>query len=169
MVELRDHYIHEMPPLFSSTIHKNGIRRRNKDERDESYMLRKLLIFFSVALEMLVLPTLHASIDILYAVILGRIVTLDHEEVLVMCNDMPVDIGKTTVTEREIIYRVQDVGLALPVTADEAIDLGREVETRRTDILIVDDGNMLKYHSFAPNNLKGERNDAFPFVQSYWI
>jgi hypothetical protein len=76
-------------------------------------MLRKLLILLAITPEMLVLAALHAGVEIIGATIFGTIVTFDHEEVLVVRDDMAVDICKAAMTERRLIDGIQHIGLAL--------------------------------------------------------
>lgn len=101
-------------------------------------MLRQLLVLLVIATEVLVTATLHARIHMLAGSVVGLIVTLHDKEVLVVSDDHAVDIGKTRVTERQIVDRIKQIGLANAVAANQTVDLRRQLQLRLTDVLIID-------------------------------
>jgi hypothetical protein len=92
---------------------------------------------------MLGLSPLHADIYILDFAVFCGIVAFDNKEILPVRHHLTVNIRKAAVTKRQVIHRVQEIGLAFAVIPYQTIDFGREIEFGRMDILIIDDGNLL--------------------------
>ena len=102
-------------------------------------MLRELLVFLVVTLEMLMAAALHARIDMLRRTVVGHVVALQYKEVLVVGDDDAVHIGETRMAKRQIVHRIEQVGLAHAVTTNEAIDLWRQLQLGLPDVLVIDD------------------------------
>jgi len=149
VVILCDDDIHEPAPLLARPGNKTVVRRRDEDERNKAYMLRELLILLVVALEMLMLPGLHGSIDTLSITAIGDILTLDDKELLAMGDDKAVHVRETGMAEGEIIDGIKKISLAHAIASYEAVELGRQRDIGFTDILVVDNRNLLKYHNSA--------------------
>ena len=87
---------------------------------------------------MLMLATLHASVNALFGGVLGKIVSLDDKEVLGVIDYHAVEIGETAVAERHEVHGIEQIGLPHPIASDKTIQLFREREVGLQDILIVD-------------------------------
>ena len=102
------------------------IGRRDKDEGNQPNVLCKPCIGFLIALKLLFHPTLHTAIDMFFLTAFIGIATFEDKEILVMGNDLRIDGGKSTATEREIVDRIQKIGFPLAIVADETVHLGRQ-------------------------------------------
>ena len=97
-------------------------------------MLRQSLILLLVPLEVLLRATLHGY---RYTKVL-IIVSLQHKERLLMSDDLRVNGIACRPTERQVIYRIQHIGLTHPVPANEAVHLGRQLQRSLCNILIIE-------------------------------
>ena len=86
-------------------------------------MHRESFILLSVTLEVLVLATLHASVNALLGIVLGKIVTLDYKEVLFVIDDHAVKISEAAMAKRHEVYGIEQVRLPHPITSDKTIQL----------------------------------------------
>ena len=109
-------------------------------------MLRQPPILLLVALEMLLLPTLHATIYILITTVGSLIVALDDKEILVVRKNQRVACSEGTLAERQIEDGIEEVGLARTIMAYQAVDLRRKDKVCSLDILKVYYGNPVEYH-----------------------
>ena len=140
VVVLRDYHIHQPPALLAATFDEQGVARRNEDKGYQPDVLRQSLILLLIALEVLLRAPFHSAID------RGRICRviivepLQHEEVLIMADHLRVDARIGTMAERQVIDRIQQIGLAHAVVAYETIDLRRQLQRCLPDVLIVEDG-----------------------------
>ena len=155
IVVLGDDHIHQLPALFASSLDEQGVAWRNEDEGYQSDMLRQPLVFLFVALEMLLRTPFHSAID--RGGIQGIIFveTFQHEEVLVVADDLGINGRIGAVAERQVIDGIQQIRLALAVMADKTVNLRRQLQRCLPDVLIVEDGYFLQYHeckitSFPP-------------------
>ena len=108
-------------------------------------MLRQTFVFLLVALEVLLLSTLHTTGNdersLLTPVsLLFHILAFQHTERLVVSDDLRVDgvVGRTA--EGQIVDGIQDIGLAHTVAPDETIHLGRQLQLGLANVLIVQYG-----------------------------
>lgn len=86
-------------------------------------MHRQPFVILSVALEMLMLATLHARIDALICCVVGKIVAFNDKEVLVMIDDHTVKIGEAAMAKGHEVNGIKQVGLPHPVASDKTIQL----------------------------------------------
>ena len=88
MVILRDDHIHQFSPFLASPLDERNIRRRYEDERNQSDVLRQSLVLLLVALEMLLGASLHTAVDVFRIPIIILVITLKHEESLIVSDDL---------------------------------------------------------------------------------
>ena len=143
MVELRNHYVEQSAALLAAPFNHDGVGGRDKNQRNQTDMLRQPLILFLVALEMFLGATFHPAIHRLVVTHVILIDALQHEEVLSVGNHLRVDGIAGAAAKREIIHSIQHIRLALSVVPYEAIHLGRQLESCRLNVLIIDNRNLL--------------------------
>ena len=139
MVILRYHHIHQSPTLVATAVNEQRIRWRDKDDGYEPNVLRQSLVLLLVPLEVLLRASLHATVDRKLIAIARFIGAFYHEEVLLVVDHLRINSGEGTTTERQIVDRIEQVGLTFTVMPDEAVDLSRQFDICRQDILIIDD------------------------------
>ena len=140
---MRNHHIHQLSSLLASAFDERNIRRRNIDERDESDVLRESLILLLVAFEVLLGAPFHAAVDILHIPIITLVVALQHEESLVVRDDLRIDGIVGTPAKREIVDGIEKVGLTHTIMADKTVDLGRKLQVGALDVFVINNGNIL--------------------------
>jgi hypothetical protein len=87
----------------------------------------------------LLCASLYATVDRKLIAVASIIGTFYHEEVLLMVDHLRINSGEGTSAERQIVDRIEQVGLTFTVMPDEAVDLSRQFDICRQDILIIDD------------------------------
>ena len=110
-------------------------------------MVRQAGIFLLVALELLLLPPLHAAIDFLRRAVRRLVEALYHEEIGRVQDVLRINGIARTLAEGQVVDGIQQIGLAHAVLAEEAVQLGRERQLHLLQVLIIKDGYMLQYHS----------------------
>lgn len=109
-------------------------------------MLAQSLILLTIAAHDLALALLQGYADVERRVQAG-IVALKHHVRLTMANDSAVVArGGETAAHAQVVDGVEHIGLALSVVADKAIQLGREVQSGLTDVLVIDYGGSIQCH-----------------------
>ncbi len=106
-------------------------------------MIGKALILFLVAAELLPLSATDTTVDLFFCSLLREVISLQHTYIGIMRDDLRVDGVGIAFTEREVIDRIQQVGLAHSIVPDETVDLGGELQFSLSEIFIVDDGECL--------------------------
>ena len=109
-------------------------------------MLAQALVFLAVAAHHLALAALQGDADFQRRLLTG-VTALEHHVRLAMAYDRAVVAcrGKTA-AHAQVIDGIEHVGLALPVVADQAVQLGRELQPRLGDVLVVDYGGRIQCH-----------------------
>ena len=136
-VVLRNDHVHEAAALLAASRNEVRVGRRDDDQRDEADVVGQTLVLLLVALELFLAAALHAAVDFLGGAVLLLIESLHHEKLFAVADDLRVDGVGAALAEREIIDRVQQVGLAHTVVSDEAVQLRGKGKLRLTDILVV--------------------------------
>ena len=106
-------------------------------------MLREPFILLLVAFEVLLGPPFHTAVDVLHIPIIALVVAFQHEESLVVRDDLRIDGIVGAPAKREIVDGIEKVGLTHTIMADKTVDLGRQLQVATLDVFIVDDGNIL--------------------------
>ena len=101
-------------------------------------MLRKTLVLLLVALELLLLLALGTTRNLFHATIPHLIETLDHEEVGLMKNILRIYRIPHTLTERQVINRIQQVGLSHTVLPQKTIQFWRKLQLHLLQILVIE-------------------------------
>ena len=94
-------------------------------------------------MELLLLLALHPTIHLLRSSIVREVHALNHKKVLIMHHILRINRIRGTFAEREIIYRIQQVGLPHPVLSDETIHLVREIQLHLLQVFIIQNRNLL--------------------------
>ena len=99
-----------------------------------------------VALKLLALAAREGEKDGLGAVA-KEIFTLQHAEILASPEESLFGGVDVALAEGEVIDGVEQIGLAHTIIAEEAVDLRRANDVGLPDILIVQDGELVQYHT----------------------
>ena len=111
---------------------------RDEDERNKPDVLGQSLIGFLVALKDFSLTTFHAAVYLLnLRVIVGTVITFKHKKVLTMHEHLRVYRVERAATEREIIDRIEQIGLSHAVAPDKTVQLRRELKCHFAQVAIV--------------------------------
>ena len=97
--------------------------------------LELTLILLLVPLEVLLCSALHTAVDVDWVGSLILIESFHDKEVLVVHNDLRVDWIEGASAERQVVDGIQEVGLALAVMPDKAVEIGRKLKRSLTYIL----------------------------------
>ena len=147
LVILRDDHIHEAPATVAAPGYQFDIGRRHHHQGDEADMVRQAAVLLLVALELLLLPALHAAIDFLRRTVRRLIEPLYHEEIGLVKDVLRVDGVARALTERQVVDGIQQIGLAHAVLPEKAVQLGRERQFHLLQVLIIKDRYTLQYHN----------------------
>ena len=89
----------------------------------------------------------QTTVNGLVRAILVFVFPLDGHEFLSVHDGLWVHAGGGTLGQTEEMNDIQDVGLSLAVHPHQAVEFGNEVEFGRWDILIIENGESVQYHS----------------------
>ena len=109
-------------------------------------MVRQPWVRLLVALELLALAAWEGEKDGLGAVA-KEVFALQHAEILASSEESFFGGVDVTLAEREVIDGVEQIGLAHTIIAEEAVDLRRANDVSLPDVLIVQDGELVQYHT----------------------
>ena len=129
--------------FFASPLDERNIRRRYEDERNQSDVLRQSLVLLLVALEMLLGASLHTAVDVFRIPIIILVITLKHEESLIVSDDLRVYRIAGTPAKREVVDGIEKVGLTHAVMADKTVNFWRQLHVGALDVFIINNGNIL--------------------------
>ena len=143
LVVLRYHHIHETTALLAPTRNQVGVGRRNHHQRNEANVVGQAGIFLLIALELLLLASLHATIHLFGIARFRFIHPLNHKKVLLVHHVLRVDGIRGTLAERQIIHRIQQICLPHTILTDDTIHLGREIQFHLLQVFIIQYRNTL--------------------------
>ena len=103
-------------------------------------MLGDATIGLLAASHNLLLPHLQAAMDVLRRTVFVLVEPLQGHKLLIVPHAQHVDAAAVAATETQEMDGVQHIRLALTVAADEAIQLGREVQFGLGNVLIIEYG-----------------------------
>lgn len=104
-------------------------------------MVDEALVVFLATAKLLLHSALDTAGDDLRFVVMMEVVgALNHRHVLVVGDILAIDGVVRRLGEAEVVDGIKDIGLALPIEANETVELVREAELRFTDILVIDYG-----------------------------
>ena len=170
-VVLRNHHIHQPAAVFTGTVDEERVGRRYENDGNQSDVVREPPIFLLVALEMLLRATLHPAINRHRHVGVGHLVAhvfaLDDEKILVVIDDLRVDWIVRAATEREVIDRVEQVGLPLAVVTNETVHFRRQLQRGLVDVLIIENGNSLQNHRCKVRQLSSKNEKTQQKISPY--
>ena len=148
-VVLRDDLVHETPALLTAATHQVPVHGRHHDNGQQADVLAQPLILLAVVAHDLALAALQGDADFQRRLLAG-VTALQHHVGLTVTDDRGVVAcrGKAA-AHAQVIDRVEHVGLALPVVADQAVQLGRELQSRLGNVLVVDYGGSVQCHRWA--------------------
>ncbi len=102
-------------------------------------MVGQAVVLLAAALEHLAPLAREGADDVLGAPLIGGVAAVEHEELLAVADVLRIGHRQRRLAHREVVNRIDHIGLARAVVAHEAIDAGRELELLLRDILKVDD------------------------------
>ena len=83
-VVLRNDHIHKTATFFTATCNEHIVGRRDHYKRDRSDMIRKTIITFFVAFELLLIASLQTTRNLFIYSAVGHVIALNHKEWLFM-------------------------------------------------------------------------------------
>jgi len=139
---LRDDDIHETASLIAAVFDQCAVLRADHDKRQKTDMVGEALVVGLAQPKLLLLTTLEPAGDP-ERLRLGGIQTLHHRHRLGVGDVERIDGVVGRFGETEQVNAVEDVGFALSVEPDKAIQFIRKVQLRLTDILVIQYGKFL--------------------------
>ena len=143
LIVLRNHHIHEAATLLTSTGNELCVRRRHHNQWNKANVVRKAGILLLVALEHLLLTALHATVHLFHIPQLRLVKALDDKKILVVHHVLRIDRIRSTLAEREVIHRIEEVSLPHSVLSDETVHFGRERQVHLLQVFIIQNRNLL--------------------------
>ena len=123
-IELRNEGVEESASLLGSVADQYRVGRRNDHNGDQAHVVRQAVVLLACALDALASATCKRADNLLVTFVVGRISTLDHKELLAVANALPIGHSEGRFAHREIVHRVDDVGLAGAIVAHQTVDVG---------------------------------------------
>ena len=120
-VELRNHHIHETAAFFTAARNQQRVGWRNHHQRNQTNVIRQTRILLFIPLELLLLPSFQPAVDLLRISVIRLIKALHNEKVLVMTDILRINGIRRTLAERQIIYRIHQIGFSHTIPSDNAI------------------------------------------------
>ena len=109
-------------------------------------MIAELRVLLLVALEHLAMPRANLQEQLTLIAEVASVDSIEHGSLLPVLHGEAVGDREVTLGEREVVQRIQQVGLPHPIEANEAIDLGGEGAGGRGDALEVQEVQTLEDH-----------------------
>ena len=109
-------------------------------------MVGQTCVLFLIPFELLLLPALHTTVNLLRRTVGGLVKSLNNKEIRIMPYILRVDGIAGTLTEREEINSIQQVRLSHSVLPEKSIQFRREGKFHLFQILVVEYGYMFQYH-----------------------
>ena len=109
-------------------------------------MLAQPLVLLAIAPHHFSFATLQGDADLKVS-LASCVVALKHHVGLAVTDDRAiVTCRNKTAAHTQVIDGIEHIGLALPIVAYQAIELGREIQLRFGDVLVVDYGGCVQCH-----------------------
>ena len=137
LVQLRDKGVYVATALICRVADKRGVGRRHNNHRHQADMVRQTLVDLVVALYDLRSTTLIGANNPFVAVAVGAVVALQDKELLTVAHALQVGHRQRRLTHREVIYRIDDIGLAGAIVTHEAVEALVELQLLLCKILEV--------------------------------
>lgn len=106
-------------------------------------MVGELFVLFLVPLELLFLPTAQSAIYLFFVPVFKFIFALDHADIGIVLDDLRIDGIGITPAKRQVINRIQQIGLTHAVVAHKTVDFGRQFKLNLRQVFVIYDGEML--------------------------
>ena len=103
-------------------------------------MFRELVVILLIALELLLLASFQSARKFVVHPKIGYIRALNHKELLAMLYVLAVGRTYGTFAKREVVDRIEQIGLPHPIATDKAVDLGRQCKFHRSKTPVVEYG-----------------------------
>ena len=116
-------------------------------------MLRQLVIFLLVALELLALLPPNGAEDFLQSPLIV-VLPLQHTHVLLVMDDLPVLRMDMAFRKREVIDGIEQIGLSHAVVAEKTIHFRRESDFCLLYVFVIENRKPLEYHLGCINGTK---------------
>ena len=148
-VVLRDDAIHEAPALVAAFADEFAVLRTDHDQRNKADMLNEAFVVFFAAAELLLNTAFDAAGDdfLFRGGMVKGVSPLNHSHVFGMRNILTINSVVRGLGEAEVVDGIEQIGLALAIEPDQAVEFIREAEGSFSDILIVEYADFLENHS----------------------
>ena len=123
-VVLRDDQVHKAPTFLTAASHQVPVHGRYHHYGQQPDVLAQPLVLLAITAHHLALAALQGDADFQWR-LLADVTALEHHVWLaVTYHRTVVAVGGIGAAHAQVVDRVEHVGLALPVVADEAVQLG---------------------------------------------
>lgn len=127
VVALRDDHVHPPAAFFAGATDQVDVLRRGHDERECANVVAQAGVFLAGAAQALAAAACHAEGE-LFGHAAAHILGAGCGEVFAAAKQHGVGHSRKAFAEAQIVDGVEQVAFAHAVVAQEAVDLGREVE-----------------------------------------
>ena len=158
-VELRDEAVEVAAAFVRGVADERTVGRRHDHGWNQPHVIRQPFVLLSVAFEHLAALARERAHDALRLARIGEVLSFGEEEIRAVADALPVGHRQRRLAHREVIDRVDDIGLARPVVAHQAVDAGAQGEFLLCDILEVEQRYFLQIH--GSKIVQAERNAKF--------
>ena len=144
-VGLRDGHVDKAAPVFARAVDEVHVGGRNQHAGEAADVLGDACVVLAAALDRLAPPFGEAYGNLLGGTLAG-VAALEHGKVVAATHQQPVGGTREAAAEAQVVDGVHHVALAHAVVAEEAVELGREGQVCRADVLEVGEGDFVKSH-----------------------
>ena len=110
-------------------------------------MIRQTVVLLAVALERLTAPTGKRTDDLLAAAVRPFIAPFEQKKLLAVAYALRIGHRKRRLAHRQIMNRIDEIGLARSVVPHKAIDTRGQRKLLLTDILEIDERQSFEIHT----------------------
>ena len=140
-VELRNAPVEIAAPFVGGIAHERRI------DGHQPYMIRQAVVLLAVAFERLAAPTGERADDLFAASVRPFVTPFEQEKLLAVTHALRIGHRESRLAHRQVVDRVDEIGLARPVVAHETIDPRGQRKLLLTDILEIDERQSFEIHS----------------------
>ena len=153
-VQLRDEGVEVAAPFVRGVADQGAVRRRYDHGGNKPHVVREPFVLLAVAFEHFAAFAREGAHDVFALSSVGEILPFGEEEVGAVADALPVGHGQRRLAHRQVVDRVDDVGLAGSVVAYQTVDAPAEGKLRLLDIFEIQQRYFLQKHS--PKIMQGE-------------
>jgi len=146
-VELRNAPVEIAAPFVGGIAYERRIGGRDDHDGHQPYMIRQAVVLLAVAFERLAAPTGERADDLFAASVRPFVTPFEQEKLLAVTHALRIGHREGRLAHRQVVDRVDEIGLARPVVAHETIDPRGQRKLLLTDILEIDERQSFEIHS----------------------